>query len=363
MTLQSLLCRLTPPSTSSAGTLLSSVQSPRDLQALPAEQMEELAAEIRALPHRAGEPDRRPPRTQPGRGRADPGHPPGLRLAARSDPVRHRAPELRAQDHHRASGAVPDACVSAAACPAIPAGTSPSTTGSRTPTPRPRSRTRPGWRGACSSRVAPAPSVAFVGDGSLTGGMAWEALNNIAADDDLPLVIVVNDNGRSYTPTVGGLARHLAGLRTNPRYEQLLDADPAQRQPHAAGRRRRVRPAARAQDRAQGRGRAAEHVLRPRPEVRRSDRRPRRARGGAGPAAGQAVRRPGAGALPDQEGQRLQGRRRSRRGPLPRGRQDRRPDRRGPRRSRVRSSGPTCSPRSCSSSACSTSAWWRSAPP
>src|SRR6476646_6292190 len=65
--------------------------------------------------------------------------------------------------------------------------------------------------------------VAFVGDGSLTGGMAWEALNNIAASDDLPLVIVVNDNGRSYTPTVGGLARHLSGLRTNPRYEQILD--------------------------------------------------------------------------------------------------------------------------------------------
>jgi 1-deoxy-D-xylulose-5-phosphate synthase len=65
--------------------------------------------------------------------------------------------------------------------------------------------------------------VAFVGDGSLTGGMAWEALNNIAASDDLPLVIVVNDNGRSYTQTVGGLARHLSGLRTNPRYEQILE--------------------------------------------------------------------------------------------------------------------------------------------
>jgi 1-deoxy-D-xylulose-5-phosphate synthase len=65
--------------------------------------------------------------------------------------------------------------------------------------------------------------VAFVGDGSLTGGMAWEALNNIAASDDLPLVIVVNDNGRSYTPTVGGLARHLTGLRTNPRYEKILE--------------------------------------------------------------------------------------------------------------------------------------------
>jgi len=69
----------------------------------------------------------------------------------------------------------------------------------------------------------PGTVVAFVGDGSLTGGMAWEALNNIAASDDLPLVVVVNDNGRSYTPTVGGLARHLAGLRTNPHYEQMLD--------------------------------------------------------------------------------------------------------------------------------------------
>ena len=62
----------------------------------------------------------------------------------------------------------------------------------------------------------PGTVVAFVGDGSLTGGMAWEALNNIADSDDLPLVIVVNDNGRSYTPTVGGLARYLTGLRTNP---------------------------------------------------------------------------------------------------------------------------------------------------
>jgi 1-deoxy-D-xylulose-5-phosphate synthase len=69
----------------------------------------------------------------------------------------------------------------------------------------------------------PGTVVAFVGDGSLTGGMAWEALNNIAASDDLPLVIVVNDNGRSYTPTVGGVARHLTGLRTNPRYEQILE--------------------------------------------------------------------------------------------------------------------------------------------
>lgn len=65
--------------------------------------------------------------------------------------------------------------------------------------------------------------VAVVGDGALTGGMAWEALNNIAADPSLPIVIVVNDNGRSYTPTVGGLANYLNDLRTNPRYEPVLD--------------------------------------------------------------------------------------------------------------------------------------------
>jgi 1-deoxy-D-xylulose-5-phosphate synthase len=64
--------------------------------------------------------------------------------------------------------------------------------------------------------------VAVVGDGALTGGMCWEALNNIAAGD-LPVVIVVNDNGRSYSPTIGGLAEHLASLRMKPEYEQALD--------------------------------------------------------------------------------------------------------------------------------------------
>ncbi|MGZ4452107.1 MAG: 1-deoxy-D-xylulose-5-phosphate synthase [Nocardioides sp.] len=67
-------------------------------------------------------------------------------------------------------------------------------------------------------------TVAVIGDGALTGGMAWEALNNIAIAKDSRLVIVVNDNGRSYTPTIGGLATALTALRTNPRYEPLLDA-------------------------------------------------------------------------------------------------------------------------------------------
>ena len=65
--------------------------------------------------------------------------------------------------------------------------------------------------------------VAVVGDGALTGGMSWEALNTIAAGSDRNLVIVVNDNGRSYAPTIGGLAHHLSTLRTTRGYERFLD--------------------------------------------------------------------------------------------------------------------------------------------
>jgi 1-deoxy-D-xylulose-5-phosphate synthase len=65
--------------------------------------------------------------------------------------------------------------------------------------------------------------VAVIGDGALTGGMAWEALNNIAVARGSRIVIVVNDNGRSYQPTIGGLADHLSTVRVSQRYEQVLD--------------------------------------------------------------------------------------------------------------------------------------------
>ena len=63
--------------------------------------------------------------------------------------------------------------------------------------------------------------IAVVGDGALTGGMTWEALNNISDDNDRNLVIVVNDNGRSYAPTIGGMARYLNRVRTTEQYESL----------------------------------------------------------------------------------------------------------------------------------------------
>jgi len=72
-------------------------------------------------------------------------------------------------------------------------------------------------------------AVAVVGDGAMTGGMAWEALNNIAEDSDRPLVVVINDNDRSYAPTVGGLVRkfdpvrRLDSIRLSKSYEAFLD--------------------------------------------------------------------------------------------------------------------------------------------
>ncbi len=63
--------------------------------------------------------------------------------------------------------------------------------------------------------------VAVIGDGALTGGMTWEALNNISHDNSRRLVVVVNDNGRSYAPTIGGVARFLSDVRTRPSYRRL----------------------------------------------------------------------------------------------------------------------------------------------
>ena len=78
-------------------------------------------------------------------------------------------------------------------------------------------------------RHDPHCAVALIGDGAMTGGMAWEALNNIAEDPARPIVIVLNDNGRSYAPTVGGVvrkfegARKLDAVRVNRNYEAFMD--------------------------------------------------------------------------------------------------------------------------------------------
>jgi 1-deoxy-D-xylulose-5-phosphate synthase len=72
-------------------------------------------------------------------------------------------------------------------------------------------------------RSEPGKTVCVIGDGALTGGMAYEALNNIGQLKP-EMIIILNDNGRSYAPTVGGLADNLAHMRISPRYEAAKDA-------------------------------------------------------------------------------------------------------------------------------------------
>ena len=143
--------------------------------------------------------------------------------------------------------------------------------------------------------------VAVVGDGALTGGMCWEALNNIAASRR-PVVIVVNDNGRSYAPTIGGVADHLATLRLQPAYEQALERgrDVVRSLPLVGEVCYHFLHSVKAGH--QGLPVAAAAVHRSRAEVRRPGRRSRRTRGGGRAAQGPRLRRPGDRARRHPEG-------------------------------------------------------------
>ena len=203
--------------------LLSSIHSPDDLRDLTEDQLEELSLEIRAflIEHvcQTGG------HLGPNLGVIE------LTLAVHRVFESPRDPiifdtgpsELRAQDLDRSPRSIPDAAAAPRAVGLSQPNRVRARLGSELTRVDRRSSYADGLAKAIRLQRQSGTVVAFVGDGSLTGGMAWEALNNIAASDDLPLVIVVNDNGRSYTPTVGGLARYLMGLRTNPRYEQVLD--------------------------------------------------------------------------------------------------------------------------------------------
>src|SRR6266568_2409686 len=142
------------------------------------------------------------------------------------------------------------------------------------------------------------PVIAVVGDGALTGGMCWEALNNIAASDR-PVIVVVNDNGRSYAPTIGGLAEHLSGLREDARHHQARPAASAR------GRRTDLRRVARYEARRQGSPCATRDVRGSRPQVPRPRRRPRPAFARACAVAGPPVRRARHRACRDPQGLRL----------------------------------------------------------
>ena len=250
------------------------------------------------VPDQQRQPDRWTPRSQPRRGRADPGAAPGLRVPARPDDLRHRAPELRAQDADRPAGPVPDP-------PAAPRSVripQPGGVGARLGGELPRLDRAVLRRRVGQGDAAAGPAghrgrlrrrrLADRGHG-LGGAEQHRGVGRPAAGDrgQRQRSLLHPDRRRAGQPPER--AAHQPALRADPRGGQ------AQREPGPVGRLDGVRAAARDQDRAEGRAGPAGDVLRPRAEVRRADRRPRHRRGGARPAAGAAVRRPGAGALRD----------------------------------------------------------------
>ena len=331
-------------------TLLETISGPRDLDALSPEQLEQLADRDPRIPRRATvsktgghlgpEPRRRG---------ADDRDPPGVRLAAR--PIVFDTGH-QSYVHKLLTGrqGLLDAAQDAAASPATPSG------------PRVRARHRRelarvelavSWADGISKAFEMTGQhdrhvVAVVGDGALTGGMTWEALNNISDDNTRKLVIIVNDNGRSYAPTIGGMARFLEPVRTADSRTATCTSRADGRSTGSASPRGRSTAACAAALHgflaAVHRQRGA--LLEPRHQVHRPGRRARPARDGGGPPAGEGLRRAGDRAHHHREGPRLRSRRgatsptsstRSARSiPRPASRSRRHPPRRGP----------TCSPTS-----------------
>ena len=198
------------------------ITSPADLRSMSPDQLTDLAAEIREF--LVEQTSKRGGHLGPNLGIVE------LTMALHlvfdspsgPDPVRHRSPGLRAQDHHRPGR------------PVRPLRTRNGLSGYPS-----RAESEHDWieNSHASTSLSYADGlakafalrketdrtvVAVIGDGALTGGMAWEALNNIAGGQDRPLVIVLNDNGRSYAPTTGGMAQRMAAMRLRPGYERML---------------------------------------------------------------------------------------------------------------------------------------------
>ena len=184
---------------------LERIAEPGDLDDLTEDQLTELAGEIRDFIVAAVAETRRPPRLQPRRGRADARPAPRVRVAPRRHPVGHRPPGLRPQARHRAAGRLRRAAPGRRPVRLPLARGEPRTTSSRTATPRRSCRTPTAWPSpATPARDPHRHIVAVIGDGSMTGGMAYEALNNLG-HSQRRVIIVLNDNGRSYAPTVSNL--------------------------------------------------------------------------------------------------------------------------------------------------------------
>ncbi len=230
--------------------LLETISRPEDVRRLSYPELQHPGRRDPPVHRRRRHPHRRAPRLQPRRRRAHPRGPPGVRLPHGHRPVGHRPPGLRPQDRHRPARRLRRPPPGRRPLGLPEPGRSPSTTGSRTATPRrssatptaspPRTRWAPCRRrpGVPPEDLADRRIVAVIGDGSMTGGMAFEGLNNLG-HSGRKAIIILNDNGRSYAPTVSKLTESVARLRVNPNYrrqrarlEQLIDRMPMSDQLH-----------------------------------------------------------------------------------------------------------------------------------
>ena len=237
--------------------LLPSIETPTDLRSPHRGPARRARRGDPGVHRRRGHEDRRAPRLEPRRGRAHDRAAPCLRLPSRRPALRHRPPGLRAQAAHRAPLRLQGPEAARAGSRGTRAARSPSTTGSRAPTPRPPSPTPTASRRR-SSCAASSPATAGTGGSSPSSAtarspVAWPTRRSTTSGTPASAcVIVLNDNGRSYAPTVSRLSESLTSLRLDPTYLQARDAaapsaagDPGRRRVRLRGRARRDLGAAR----------------------------------------------------------------------------------------------------------------------
>ena len=192
---------------------LEGIREPGDLRALSDDAARRAVRRAAGLHRRRRRRDRRAPRVEPRRRRADRRPAPRLRVPDRRHPVGHRPPGLRAQARHRPPVGLRRPAPARTGCRATRRARRAATTTSRTATPRRSSPTPTAWPSPATPDGDPHRHiVAVIGDGSMTGGMAYEALNNLG-HGRRRVIIVLNDNGRSYAPTVSNLTSTRTGRR------------------------------------------------------------------------------------------------------------------------------------------------------
>ena len=194
-----------------ATPLLDQIQIPADLKKVGQGRAAADRRRIARRTDRRGVGHRRPFRRRAGRGRTDRGAALCVRHAERQADLGCRPSGLSAQDSHRPRATASAPSARAAACPASPGAAKANSIRSARPIPRPRFRRRWAWRWRAICKAAANHVIAVIGDGAMSAGMAYEAINNAGAMKSR-LIVVLNDNAMSIAPPVGALDKHLREL-------------------------------------------------------------------------------------------------------------------------------------------------------